>query len=307
MTITILSGLLFFIFLLPFDVPTATAEWSISAIYERFAPAAVKITALDEAGRMVGSGSGFFVNDRGDLATNYHVLEKASKVIVQTLKGAEGEVLEITHADPGVDLAIARTSLRNTLPVTLGDSDKVFVGENVLVMGNSPGWEGTLSSGAITHVRKAADLTLIQVTAPILPGCSGGPVFNISGEVVGIATAFLGPAHFALPVNYLRSLRVHRSPANALREASVKLDASLVNNAVVEVSVNRGTAHLPEATTAVSAPGRHRPLTVYFKSGKKVLCDRVWKHGDTIFLVVQGKRFAVGYDLDLIDAKKSLL
>ena len=287
-------ALLSLVLLLSAGLPEVLAQWSISRISERYGPAVVKITALDGAGRAVGSGSGFFVNNRGSVATNYHVLEKASKVIVRTVKGEEAEVLEITHADPGVDLVIARTGLRTTLPAALGDSDKVFVGENVLVMGNSPGWAGTLSSGAISHVRKAGNLILLQISAAILPGCSGGPVFNTSGEVVGIAMAFLGPAHFALPVNYLQSLKVHHSPPNALREESVKLEASLVNNTVVEVLVK-------------ADPGPHRPMTVSFKSGKKVFCDRVWIHGETLFLVARGKRFAVGYDLDLIDLKRSLL
>jgi hypothetical protein len=304
---TLVSALLSVLLLLTVGLPGAHAEWSISGISERFAPAVVKITALDETGRAVASGSGFFLNQRGALATSYHVLEMASRVIVRTVKGSEGYVLEITHADPASDLIIAETSHRNTLPVTLGNSDKVLVGERILIMGNSPGWEGTLSSGIITHVRMAGNLTLIQVSAPILPGCSGAPVFNISGEVIGIATAYLDTAHFVLPANSLRSLKVHRSPVSALREASVKIEASLVNDTLVELVVKEETGHFTEKAGAISSSGSPPPLTVYFKSGKRVLCDLVWKEGGTVFLVVQGKRFAVGYDLDLIDVKRSLL
>jgi hypothetical protein len=301
------SALLSLLLLVSVGLPGVHAQGSISEIYERSAPAVVKITALDEAGRTVGSGSGFFIDNRGSVATNYHVLEKASKVMVQNMKGEHGEVLEITHADPAVDLVIAQTCYRNTPALTLGDSDKVLVGEHVLVIGNAPGQERKLSSGAITHLRKAGHLTLIQVSAAILPGFSGGPVFNVSGEVVGIATAFLGPAHFALPASCLRSLNLHRSPVNALRGASVKLEASLVDNTLVEVRVKQDRGYSPEKTRAGAPPDHHRPLTVYFKSGKKVLCDLAWKEGGTLFLVVHGKRFAVGYDLDLIDMKRSLL
>ena len=304
---TLASVLLTQVFLVSAGLPQALGEWSISGISERYTPAVVKITTLDDAGRMAGSGSGFFVTSRGDIATNYHVLENASKAVVQSARGEMGEILEITHADPKMDLLIAGTSFRNTPPVTLGNSDKVIVGESVLVLGNSPGWEGTISSGMITHVRKAGDLTLLQVTARILPGGSGGPVFNTAGEVIGIATAFSDFAHFAMPVNYLRNLRADPSSVNGLKGSSVKFEASLVNSTLVDVLVRPGVGDPVATKTPPSPPGRHRPLTVYFKSGKKVLCDWVWKEGETLFLVMHGKRFAVGYDLRMIDAKRSLL
>ena len=299
------TALLSPVLLLSFGLSPALAEWSISGISERYAPAVVKITALDDAGRMTGSGSGFFVNSRGDLATNYHVLEKASKALVQTARGQKGELVTITHADPGVDQLVAGTSFRNTLPVTLGDSDRVNAGESILVLGNSPGWEGTLSSGVVTRVRKAGDLTLIQVTARILPGGSGGPVFNSAGEVIGIATAFSDYGHFAMPVNYLRTLRAEHSSVGALKGSSVKFEASLVNSTLVDVLVRPGPGD--PVQPSVPSPGGNRPLTVYFKSGKKVICDWVWKEGGTLFLVMHGKHFAVGYDLHLIDAKRSPL
>ena len=299
------SALLFLVLLLSFGLSPVLAEWSISGISERFAPAVVKIIALDDAGRMAGSGSGFFVTSRGDIATSYHVLENASRAVVQTARGQKGEIREITHANPGVDLLIAGTSFRNTLPVRLGDSDSVTTGERVLVLGNSPGWEGTLSSGVITHLRNAGGLTLLQITARILPGGSGGPVFNARGQVIGIATAFSDYGHFAMPVNYLKTLKAGLSSVDALKECSVKFEASLINSTVVDVVV-RPSLNAP-VQPSVSPPGAHRPLTVYFKSGKKVLCDWVWKDGETLFLVIHGKHFAVGYDLHLIDAKRSLL
>ena len=301
------SVLLSSVLLLSAGLPRVLAEWSISRISERYAPAVVKITALDETGRMVRSGSGFFVNSRGDVATNHHVLERASRALVQTVKGETGEILEIARDDPGVDLLIARTSLQDTLPVAMGDSDKILVGESILIMGNSPGWEGTLSSGMVTQVRRAGDLKLIQISARILPGCSGGPVFNTTGEVIAVATAFLDFARFAMPVNYLKNLRPEPSPLKSLKEPSVKFEASLVDRTLVEVLVKQNLDGLIPRTSSLSVSGQNRPLTVYFKSGKKLLCDWVWKEGRTLFLVVRGRSFAVGYDEDLINMKKSLL
>jgi Trypsin-like peptidase domain len=301
------SILLSLVLLLSGGVPRVLADWSISKISERYAPAVVKIVALDEKDREVSSGSGFFVNNRGFVATNHHVLERASGALVQTAKGKTGEVLEIVRDDPGVDLVIARTSLQDTLPVAMGDSDKILVGESVLLMGNSPGWEGTLSSGMITHIRRAGDLKLIQISAPILPGCSGGPVFSVSGEVIAVATAFLDSADFAIPVNYLKNLRPKPSPLSALKEPSVKFDASLVDKTLVDLLVEKNPDRPPARTLSLFVGGQNQSLTVYFKSGRKLLCDRVWKNGRTLFLVVHGRRFAVGYDEDLINMKKSLL
>ncbi|MFO7461365.1 MAG: S1C family serine protease, partial [Desulfatiglandales bacterium] len=110
------SALLLSVLLLSVPLPDTLAEWSVSAISEQYAPSVVRITALDQAGRTVGSGSGFFLNTRGSVATNYHVLEKSSKALVENARGEEGEVMEITHADPSADLLIAETSFRNTLP-----------------------------------------------------------------------------------------------------------------------------------------------------------------------------------------------
>jgi len=301
------SALLALMTLLSVGLPQGFAERSFTSISERYAPAVVKITTLDQAGRTVGSGSGFFVNSRGDVATNFHVLEKASKALIQTAGGGKGEVLGITHADPGVDLLIAGTAFRNTPAVLLGDSDTVVEGESVLVLGNSPGWEGTFSTGVVTTIRKAGDLTLLQLSARILPGGSGGPVFNTTGEVIGIATAFSDFAHFAMPANYLRTLKAERSSVEALRGSSVKLEASVVNSTLLEVLVRQNPGDPVSKSTSASPADGRRPLTVYFKSGKKVLCDWVWKEGETVFLVVHGKDFAVGYDLNLIDAKRSLL
>ncbi len=303
----ITSTLLSLVVLLFGGLHGVLADWSISKISERNAPSVVKITVLDKANRAVTSGSGFFVNHQGEIATNYHVLEKASKVIVETVNGDQGEVLGITRADPRVDLLIARTSLRKTSSVTLGDSDGVTVGENVLLMGNAPGWKGTLSSGMITHLRRAGDVGLFQMSARILPGCSGGPVFNISGEVIAVATAFLDSAHFAMPVNYLKNLRPEPSPLNALKEPSVKFEASLVDRALVEVLVKQDPDVPVAPTSSFLMSDRNHPVTIYFKSGRKLVCDRAWKEGGTLFLVVHGRSFAVGYDEDLIDMGRSLL
>ena len=79
---------------------------------------------------------------------------------------------------------MATTTLRNTTPLPFGDSDTVTVGEDIVAIGNPAGLEGTVSRGIVSGIRKAKDMQWIQITAPISPGSSGGPVFNLNGRVI---------------------------------------------------------------------------------------------------------------------------
>jgi hypothetical protein len=189
---------------------SAYAEMTISEIASKYSASVVTIVALDKNDQPLSLGSGFFIDGNGGIATNYHVLVGASKAILKTSKGEKGEVLEISGSDPNLDLIMVTSSLQNTTPLPIGDSDTVVVGEDIVVIGNPAGLEGTVSKGIISGVRKAEGVKLIQITAPISPGSSGGPVFNLLGKVVGLATAYLYTGqnlNFATPINYLKDLK----------------------------------------------------------------------------------------------------
>jgi hypothetical protein len=185
------------------------AEPTTAEIAKNSLPSVVTIIALDENDQPLGLGSGFFINKDGDVVTNHHVLEGSSKVIIKTLQGDKGNVLEIIKDDPELDLLVAKTSLKNTKPLPLGDSDTVTVGEDIVAIGNSAGSEGTVSKGIISGIGKADDFKFFQITAPISPGNSGGPVFNLSGKLIAVATANLAEGqylNFAVPINYIMKL-----------------------------------------------------------------------------------------------------
>jgi hypothetical protein len=185
------------------------AELTTAEIAKNSLPSVVTIIALDENDQPLGLGSGFFINRDGDVATNHHVLEGSSKAIIKTLQGDKGNVLEIIKADPELDLLVAKTSLKNTKPLPLGDSDTVIVGEDIIAIGNSAGSEGTVSKGITSGIGKADDYKFFQITAPISPGNSGGPVFNLSGKVIAVATAGHAEGqylNFAVPINYIMEL-----------------------------------------------------------------------------------------------------
>lgn len=214
----------------------AYAQFTVSQIVNKHSSSVVTIVALDENDQPLSLGSGFFINAEGDLVTNHHVLEGCSKAIIKTLKGGKGEILEIINDDPELDILIARSSLKNTYPVPLGDSDTITMGEEIIAIGNPVGLEGTVSNGIVSGIRKLDGFKLIQITAPISPGSSGGPVFNTMGKVIGIATAYLDVGqnlNFALPINYLRSLKQSRIKLSSLpksipRKENLEKDKTLV-------------------------------------------------------------------------------
>lgn len=211
------------------------AEMTTSQIAEKYSPSVVTIVALDENDQPLSLGSGFFINTEGDIATNHHVLEGSTDAIIKTIEGEKGNIIEIIKDDPDVDLLIAKTSFKNTVPLPLGDSDTITTGEDIVAIGNPAGLEGTISKGIVSSIRKTDSLSFIQITAPISPGSSGGPVFNLSGKVIGIATAYLDygqSLNFAMPINYLKNLKSSKmnlaSLPKKLEGKTVKKDDSLV-------------------------------------------------------------------------------
>jgi hypothetical protein len=107
--------------------------------------------------------------------------------------------------------------------LSLGNSDAVQVGEAIYAIGNPEGLEGTFSQGIISSIRKVGADKLLQITAPISPGSSGGPVLNIKGEVIGVSVATSAKGqnlNFAIPSNYLMALLGRTGPTKPLAQAN---------------------------------------------------------------------------------------
>ena len=140
------------------------AQLSIAQIAKRFSPSVVTVVALDENDQPLSLGSAFFLNGQGDIVTNYHVLEGSKRAFIKTSKGQKAEITLIVKADPTLDLLVAKTSLKNTVPLPLGDSDTVTVGEDIVAIGNPAGLEGTVSRGIVSGIRKAESALTISVS-----------------------------------------------------------------------------------------------------------------------------------------------
>ncbi|MEM6888567.1 MAG: Do family serine endopeptidase [Pseudomonadota bacterium] len=142
-------------------------------------------------------GSGFILSPDGLIVTNHHVIDDASAVTVRLNDGREFDA-EVVGEDPETDLALLSIRTEQALPhVTLGDSDKIRVGENVVAVGNPFGLGGTVTAGIISakerHVGTGAYAEFLQTDAAINKGNSGGPLFNLKGEVVGVNSAIFSP------------------------------------------------------------------------------------------------------------------
>ncbi|MCA9645529.1 MAG: serine protease [Polyangiaceae bacterium] len=172
----------------------------------------------------LGAGTGFVVSAKGVIATNLHVIAGAKKIQAFLMNGAELKLKPEVAADPEHDVAALQTDM-NVAPVALAHVNAVIMGQKVIVIGNPLGLKATLSEGIVSGVREMDDKTkVLQITAPISPGSSGGPIFNEYGEVIGISTfVILGGSNlgFGMPIRYLKELML--TPHFLSREEVAKL------------------------------------------------------------------------------------
>ena len=195
-------------------------------IYKSKAPAVVNITSISvqydffyRTQPASGSGSGFFIDPRGFVLTNYHVIENAQELTVTLADNTQLEA-EVMGIDPNNDIAILKINKppNNLTILELGDSSQLLVGQKVLALGNPFGLTQTLTTGIISALGRTIQARngrkidrVIQSDAAINPGNSGGPLLNTAGEVIGINTAIIGSAGsvgigFAVPSNTIKNV-----------------------------------------------------------------------------------------------------
>ena len=155
-------------------------------------------------------GSGFIIDKEGIVITNNHVIQGAEDILVR-VNGDKEYKAKVLGADPGMDIAVLKMETdEKFIPVKFGDSDKARIGDWVIAIGNPFGFGGTVTSGIISARNRSIGLSryedFIQTDASINQGNSGGPLFNMDGDVIGINTAILGPSGsigigFAIPSN----------------------------------------------------------------------------------------------------------
>lgn len=198
---------------------------TVSAVVKKAIGSVVGITTLETQEFMFGPrdveglGSGVIVDSNGYILTNSHVVANGNaKEITVLLDNGDKIAGSVLWSDPLLDLAIVKVDITNLPAATLGDSDKLEVGELAVAIGNPLGLEfqRSVTSGIISGLNRSVQVDannviedLIQTDASINPGNSGGPLLNKSGEVIGINTAKIQSAEglgFSIPINTTKGI-----------------------------------------------------------------------------------------------------
>ena len=151
-----------------------------------------------QRGPAQGLGSGFILDEAGYVVTNHHVIDDASKVTVRLADDRSFEA-EVIGSDPLTDIAVLKIDGADDLQaVDLGDSDVIRVGEDVVAIGNPFGLSSTVTTGIVSakgrNISQGPYAEFLQTDAAINKGNSGGPLFNMDGEVVGVNSAIYSPS-----------------------------------------------------------------------------------------------------------------
>jgi len=190
---------------------------AVIAVVAAVGPAVVGITVRQRNGKsapeLAGSGSGIIVAPDGYVLTNNHVVHAAQEMSVTVQDGTVYEA-SLVGTDPATDLAVLRANSSSLPYATLGDSSKLQAGQLVIAIGNPFGFQSTVSTGVVSALGRALRSVdgrliedIVQHTAPLNPGNSGGPLVDSRGRVVGINTAIIGMAQgigFSVPANTAR-------------------------------------------------------------------------------------------------------
>ncbi len=167
--------------------------------------------------QLKGGGSGFIIDKKGLIITNFHVVQNFDKIQVQFARDEKFYPAKVLGSDSMIDIALLKVDVNKKLvPFKFGDSEKLKVGEWVAAIGNPHGYGHTMTKGIISAVKRELDdlnlYPLLQTDASINPGNSGGPLVNLKGEVIGVNQAIArgtinSPAtgiSFAIPINNVK-------------------------------------------------------------------------------------------------------
>ena len=227
---------IYFTFLLLMISPVSAQNFGADeliniSVYERINPAIVAIEANLADG--FSAGTGCVIRSDGVILTGSHVIDEAKEIDVTTSDGKVYKASVLAKMGKNNDLALLKISPKSRLrTIAFGDSSDVKVGQKVLAIGIPFGFSGTLTSGIVSRIDYAKGR--IQTDAAINPGCSGGPLLNSQGEVIGISQSIYNPDNnisnigigFAIPVNeakkFIETANLDNSNLTAKKKFAMK-------------------------------------------------------------------------------------
>jgi V8-like Glu-specific endopeptidase len=186
-------------------------------IYKRVEAAVVAVEAIGPDGKPTKTGTGFLISSDGRFLTNYHVISHSKQATVHLANGDAYDTVEVLSVDKRKDIALLKIQAVELPYLALGRSGAVEIGDTIYSVSNPLGTalQNTLSQGLVSGKRDMDGYRVLQVSAPISHGSSGGPIFNTAAEVVGVAAfSFEGgqSLNFAIPIDYARGMLSANNP-----------------------------------------------------------------------------------------------
>ena len=227
------------------------ATLPIKTIYQQSKESVVLLSTYDEYSMPLSLGTGFAIDNGDIIATSLHVILGAKLLKIKYSDGVVCEAVSIIGYDSDRDIALIQ-SPKSVSPITISTNEPE-VGDSVVAIGNPKGLENTLSEGIVSGIRNNTTEDMYQISAPISPGSSGGPVLSDDGTVLGIATSCMVDGqnlNFAVPARYIRLIprtnvytfgqlvsTSNKSKQTALDITQVQITSSKVEYNTVKASV----------------------------------------------------------------------
>jgi S1-C subfamily serine protease len=300
---------------------STTESLSVSEVYEKAYKSVVEITTtLNQSSptgeqQASGQGSGFVFDAEGHIVTNHHVVDGAQSVSVRFWDGSTYDAT-VVGTDPSTDLAVIKVDAPADvlIPLAVGDSNSLSVGESVVAIGSPFGLEGTLTSGIVSALNREMtspnNFTIsnsIQTDAAINHGNSGGPLLNAAGEVVGVNTQIKSDSGgsdgigFAIPSSTVSSIVPQIISSGSVEHAYLGVGvASLSESVASELGVPAGAmvTEVRQGTPAAEAGLRAA-------SGSAMVDGQSYPTGGDVITAVDGTAITDGASLQTaIDAKR---
>lgn len=233
--------------------------------------AVLMIVSLDSKGSAISQGSGFILTPDGLAGSNYHVLRDASQAFAECCNGKKFEIHSIEGVDLAKDLIVFQLygledmQKPTHLPhVTLAPTKDLKVGQRVIAVGSPQGLENTVSDGILSAVRESDSVRYLQITAPISPGSSGGPVLNSDGQMIGVTSFQLEKGqnlNFAVAADYIAPLR----------EQHIQLSLGELRTALRQVQRRK---HVVAATPSIGVTVDHSWLAEHLPEEYLFACSQ---------------------------------